>query len=421
MAVISTLKDFKLLGKTVFLRLDLNVPLSAPDSETGERTVLDDTRIVEALPTIKFLSDNDARVVIASHLGRPDGKVDPQYSLEPVANRLAALLGEEITLLDDCVGDGIELMVKGLKNGEIVLLENLRFHKEEEANEDEFVKRLSKLGQIYINDAFGAAHRKHASTFGVPAQAPYRGLGYLMEKELKFLDPLLHQPAKPFYVLLGGSKVSDKIKTIETLIRKVDGLAIGGAMAYAFWAAQGRTLPAGAKTPKTEDVNAAREVLSMAKKREVPVLITEDTIESFDIGPKTIESLKKFLTPAKTLFWNGPLGWFEKSDYSHGTFEMARFIAELPAVSIVGGGDTVSAIRQAGVAEKFDHLSTGGGAVLEYLEGNGLPGVDVLKLTGREIGLMKAQIENEKRDAEDAAKEAAREAAKAARTPVTRS
>jgi phosphoglycerate kinase len=382
--VIKSIRDLDIVGRPVFMRLDFNVPLSPPDPATGERRVEDDTRIQESLPTIKFALEKGARLTLASHLGRPDGKRKPEFSMEPVARRLATLLGVEVTQADDCVGDGIELMVQAMKNGQILLLENLRFHAGEEANDPEFARRLARLAQIYVTDAFGTAHRKHASTYGVPALIPNRGTGFLIEKELKFLDPLLHNPAKPFYAILGGSKVTDKIKTIDSLMRRVDGLLIGGAMAHAFWAAQGDTIPAGAKQPKPDDVEAARAVMKEAKKRELPLLVPADTNQGFDIGPKTVEKFSKFLANAKTIFWNGPLGWFEKPEYAKGTFELARFVGELPAIKVVGGGDTVSAIKQSGFADRFDHLSTGGGAVLEYLEGQGLPGIEILKLTPRQ-------------------------------------
>lgn len=391
MAVITTLRDYRLRNKRVFLRLDLNVPLSAPDPETGERMVEDDSRITESLPTLKYLIEQGARVIIASHLGRPEGRALPEFSLEPVARRLATLLEHEVTLLDDCVGDGIDLMVQGMREGEVVMLENLRFHAEEEANETEFAHRLAKLGQIYFNDAFGTAHRKHASTYGVPALMVHRGMGFLMERELSFLDPLLHQPAKPFFAVLGGAKVTDKIQAINTLIRKLDGLAVGGVMAHAFWLAEGRTLPAGARQPKPQDIDAAKKIIKEAKLREIPLLIPEDTVDGCDIGPRTVEAFCKMLAPAKTIFWNGPLGWFEKPEYAAGTFAVARSVAELKAVKVVGGGDTVSAIKQCGAAAGFSHLSTGGGAVLEYLEGNGLPGVEVLKLKAREIAVMQEE------------------------------
>jgi phosphoglycerate kinase len=392
---IKSIRELEITGKTVFMRLDFNVPLSNPDGSDAEgntRRVEDDNRIVESLPTIKYAIEKGARLVLASHLGRPDGKVNPEFSMEPVASRLANLLGIEVTLADDCVGEGIELMAAGLKNGQVMMLENLRFHEGEEKNDPEFAHQLARLGQVYINDAFGTAHRKHASTYGVAQLMQYRGMGFLIEKELKFLDPLLHNPSKPFYAILGGSKVTDKLKTIESLMRKVDGLLIGGAMAHAFWAAQGDTVPAGAKQPKPADVEAARGILKEAKRRELPVIVPSDTNQGFDIGPKTVQKFIETLSKAKTIFWNGPLGWFEKPDYAVGTFEVARAVAKLKAVKIVGGGDTVSAIKQSGVSEHFDHLSTGGGAVLEYLEGNGLPGIDILKLSGREQAIFDSRF-----------------------------
>jgi phosphoglycerate kinase len=376
---IQSIRDLEISGKTVFMRLDFNVPLSAPDASTGERRVEDDSRIAESLPTLKYAMEKGAKLILASHLGRPDGKRRPEFSMEPVAHRLATLLGQEVTLADDCVGEGIELMAQGLKNGQILLLENLRFHSGEEENNPDFAHRLAKLAQVYVTDAFGTAHRKHASTYGVPSLMPQKGMGLLIEKELRYLDPLLQNPAKPFYAILGGSKVTDKIKTIESLMRSVNGLLIGGAMAHAFWAAQGDAVPAGAKQPKPEDVEAARMLMKLAKKRELMLLVPSDTNQGFDIGPKTIEKFGQALRSAKTIFWNGPLGWFEKPEYAKGTFEVARTVAEIPAVKVVGGGDTVSAIKQSGYAERFDHLSTGGGAVLEYLEGNGLPGIDILR------------------------------------------
>lgn len=368
----------ELAGKAVFMRLDFNVPLSEPDAQ-GHRKIEDDSRIQEALPTIKHAIEKGAKVVLASHLGRPDGKRKPEFSLEPVAGHLAGLLGQEVTLADDCVGDGIQMMIQSMKRGQVLLLENLRFHAGEEANDPEFTRQLSKLGEVYVTDAFGTAHRKHASTYGVPSILANKGMGLLIEKELKFLEKLTNSPAKPFYAILGGSKVSDKIKTIEALLFHVNGLIVGGAMAHAFWAVQGDTIPEGAKQPKPADIEAAREVLKAAKKREIPVLVPADTNLGFDIGPKSVQRFTEFLADAKTIFWNGPLGWFEKPEYAKGTFELAKFISSLPALKVVGGGDTVSAIKQSGYASGFDHLSTGGGAVLEYLELGSLPGIDILK------------------------------------------
>ena len=380
---IKSIRDIHITNKTVFMRLDFNVPLSAPDVTTHERSVEDDNRIMESLPTIQYAIEQGAKLILASHLGRPDGERKSEFSMEPVARRLATLLGKEVTLADDCIGDGIELMAQGLKSGQVMLLENLRFYPGEEKNDHDFSKKLAKLGQIYITDAFGTAHRKHASTYGVPSLMPVKGMGLLIEKELKYLNPLLENPSKPFYMILGGSKVTDKIKVIQSLMKKVSGIVIGGAMGHAFWAVVDKPLPEGAKKPKPEDIEAAKSVLREAKKKEIPVLVPEDTVLGFDIGPRTFNVFSKFLSDAKTVFWNGPLGWFEKPEYAQGTNEMARFLATLPAVKIVGGGDTVSAIKKSGVADKFDHLSTGGGAVLEFLEGHGLPGIDILQMTGQ--------------------------------------
>jgi phosphoglycerate kinase len=370
--VIKSVRDLSLAGKSVFLRLDFNVPIV-------DGKVTDDSRIMEALPTIKHCIQAGAKVVIGSHLGRPDGKRDMKYSLEPVAVYLSTVVGQEVTLADDCIGEGIELLVKSQKSGSVLLLENLRFHAGEEANDPEFVMHLGALCEIYVNDAFGTAHRKHASTYGLPALAPVKAMGFLIEKELKFLEPLVKNPAKPFYAVLGGSKVTDKIKTVEALLRSVSGICIGGAMAHAFWAVKGIPIPQGAKQPKPEDVEAAGSILREAKRKEIPILIPSDTNGGFDIGLRTIEEFSNFLRNGRTIFWNGPLGWFEKPEYAIGTFEMAQAISELSAVKIVGGGDTVSAVKQSGFSGGFDHLSTGGGAVLEFIENGSLPGIDILR------------------------------------------
>ena len=376
--ILPSIRDLEITGKRVFMRVDFNVPLGEAGAD-GLRKIEDDTRIREALPTIQYAIEKGAKVILASHLGRPDGKVKPELSLEPVAHHLASLLGKEVTLADDCIGEGIELMAQSMKNGQVMLLENVRFHAEEEKNETAFAGKMARIGEVYVNDAFGTAHRKHASTYGVPVILHTRGAGFLIEKEVKFLDKILHHPEAPFYAVLGGSKVSDKIKTIESLFKRVQGICIGGAMAHAFWAAQGKTVPAGAKQPAAADIEAAKTVIATAKRRELPLLIPSDTNQGFDIGPKTVTEFSEFLAKAKTVFWNGPLGWFEKPEYAVGTFGVARALAEVAAVKVVGGGDTVSAIVQSGVADKFDHLSTGGGAVLEYLENEGLPGIDILK------------------------------------------
>ncbi|NDG84656.1 MAG: phosphoglycerate kinase [Proteobacteria bacterium] len=375
---LKSIRDLPLRGKRLFLRLDFNVPLSEPNFE-GVREVTDDTRIREALPTIQYAKEQGARIIIASHLGRPKGKKSEEFSLYPAALRLSELLQEDILLMDDCVGEGIELKTQQLHDGEVMMLENLRFHAEEEKNDLAFAQSLAKLCDVYVTDAFGTAHREHASTHRLPSVMPDRGMGLLIEKEVKYFNQILLNPESPFYLILGGAKVSDKIKTIEALLKLVNGIVIGGAMAYAFMKAKGVKIEAEWKQPAPEDVESAKEILKAAEKRQIPLLLPEDTNLGFDIGPKTIEKYKAFLSDAKTVFWNGPLGWFEKPEYSKGTFEIAKRLSEIKAVKVVGGGDTVSAVTHAGYAEKFDHLSTGGGAALEYLENGSLPGIEILK------------------------------------------
>ncbi len=375
---LKSIRELPLRGKRVFLRLDFNVPLSAPD-ESGTRTVTDDTRIREALPTVRYAREQGAKLIIASHLGRPKGKRNEEFSLLPAAMRLSELIEEDVLLMDDCIGEGIELKTQQLANGGIIVLENLRFHAEEEQNDLAFAQSLAKLCDVYVTDAFGTAHREHASTHRLPSIMPDRGMGFLIEKEVKYFNQILKTPENPFYLILGGAKVSDKIKTIESLLKTVNGVVIGGAMAYAFMKARGERIEADWKQPSPEDVEAAKGILHTAEKRHIPLLLPEDTNHGCDIGPKTIETYKTFLAGAKTVFWNGPLGWFEKPEYATGTFAIAESLAESKAVRVVGGGDTVSAITQAGFAEKFDHLSTGGGAALEYLENGSLPGIEVLK------------------------------------------
>jgi phosphoglycerate kinase len=371
------MREMEIRGKRVFMRLDFNVPM---DLQDGVRVITDANRITEALPTIRYAVEKGAKLILASHLGRPDGKVSPEFSMEPVAKLLAELLGMDVTLADDCVGEGIEMMAQNLAHGGILLLENLRFHAGEEKNEPGFTHALARLGDVYITDAFGTAHRKHASTYGVPLLTPERGMGFLIEKELKFLAPLLSKPERPFFAVLGGSKVSDKIKTLEALSRQVQGLLIGGAMAHAFWKLEGKTLPPSAKAPKDEDVAAAKKVLELVRAKDLPLHLPVDTVDGCDIGLETVKKFQEVLIKAKTVFWNGPLGWFERPEYSVGTFAVARHLAALSCVKVVGGGDTVSAIKLSGVADQFQHLSTGGGAVLEFLEQGSLPGIEVLQV-----------------------------------------
>jgi phosphoglycerate kinase len=383
-SLITSIRDMDLHGKRVFLRLDLNVPL-AKNLDTGKMEITEANRILEALPTIELAIKKGGKVVIASHLGRPDGKRNPEFSLEPVAAFLAEKLESQVTLADDCIGEGIELMIHQMPKGSLIVLENLRFHKEEEKNDPEFCRKLASLCDVYVNDAFGTCHRKHASVYGLPEIVPLKGMGLLIEKELHYLEPLIKNPLKPFYAILGGSKVTDKIKTIQFLLSQVDGLCIGGAMAHAFWIAEGKALPETAKKPKPEDVQAAKQILSNAKKKELPIFIPIDTNQGFDIGPKTVALFAEKLSKAKTIFWNGPMGWFENPDYTAGTYDLAKACAEFQAIKIVGGGDTVSAIQKSGYAQGFQHLSTGGGAVLEFLEGSGLPGIEILKSKDRPI------------------------------------
>lgn len=369
---VASIRNLHIKQRPVLIRVDFNVPLNG-----GE--VADANRITESLPTIKYAISEGAKVVLASHLGRPDGKKDERYSMEPVAHVLAKLLEKEVTLAEDCIGEGIEMMAKWMKGGDVLLLENLRFHAGEEANDPTFAHALARLAEVYVTDAFGTAHRKHASTYGVPSFMQEKGAGLLVEKELKFLDPLLKAPEKPFWAILGGSKVSDKLKTIESLLERVQGIAIGGAMAFSFMRAAGKQEPPGGKAPTADDVTAAGVISREAKRRGVKLFLPVDFVDSFDIGPDTVKRFSEAVAEAKTIFWNGPMGKFEDPKYAEGTHGLARAVAKLSAVKIVGGGDTVSAIKSCGVAENFDHLSTGGGAVLEYLEGKGLPGIEILK------------------------------------------
>lgn len=386
-----TVKDIDLKGKKVLMRADFNVP------QDDSLKITDDTRIKATLPTIKYILQNGAKkLILISHLGRPDGKVVAKYGLKPVAERLAGLLGESVRFLDDCVGDNIKQEI-GSGKERIVLLENLRFHAEEEANDPGFAKQLASLGEIYVNDAFGTAHRSHASTEGVTHYLK-SAAGFLLEKEIAYLGNAIQDPKRPFMVILGGAKVSDKIGVIKNLLPKCDAIIIGGGMAYTFLKAQGKEI--GNSKLEKDKLDLAKDILSQAKKLNKDILLPVDNLVveridpaakseivgdqipegkiAVDIGPKTIELFEAKLKSAKTIVWNGPLGIFEMDPFARGTQEIAKFIATLGATTIIGGGDTAAAVTKFKLEDKMTHISTGGGASLEFLEGKQLPGVAAL-------------------------------------------
>lgn len=391
-----TIKDVDLNGKRALIRVDFNVPLDE------SLNITDDLRIKAALPTIKYAIEKDAKVVLMSHLGRPDGKVIEKMSLRPVAKALEKLLGKNILFAKDCVGDDVKKAVSEMKKGDVLLLENLRFHPEEEANDPKFAKELASLGDIFVNDAFGTAHRAHASTEGVTHYLPSVA-GFLLEKEMQYLGNSVDNPQRPFVAILGGAKVKDKIKVIDNLLNKVDALIIGGGMAYTFLKAEGKTI--GSSKLDKDGFDTARAALDKAKKKNIPILlpidhvvgdkfdanaeiqVVDDNIPDgwmgLDIGPKTIKLFEDTLKSAKTIVWNGPLGVFEMDKFAKGTEDIAKYIAGLKdVISIIGGGDTAAAIAKFKVEGKMSHISTGGGASLEYLEGKGLPGIDALNDKG---------------------------------------
>ena len=388
-----TVKDIDLKEKKVFVRCDFNVPMDE------NQNITDNTRIKAALPTIKYLLEQNCKIILASHLGRPKGEVKPEFSLKPVAKELSKLLGKDVIMANDVIGEDATSKAENLKEGEIMLLENVRFHREETDNDPEFAKKLASMAEIFVNDAFGTAHRAHASTTGIADYIPGVS-GFLIEKELKFLGNAVNNPERPFVAILGGAKVSDKIGVIDSLLDKVDTLMIGGGMAYTFFKAQGYNV--GNSLCEVEKTGLALEAMEKAKEKGVKLLLPIDTKigkefkpdtesktvawteipddwEGFDIGEKTIEMFKNELKTAKTVIWNGPLGLFEFDQFAIGTNEIAKTLAELDATTIIGGGDSAAAVEKAGLADKMTHISTGGGASLEFLEGKKLPGIECLQ------------------------------------------
>lgn len=388
-----TVKDIDLQGKKVFVRCDFNVPLD----ENGNIT--DNRRIVAALPTIKYLLDQNCKIILASHLGRPKGEVNPKFSLKPVANELSKLLGKEVKLAEDVVGPSAKELTSNVKEGEIVLLENVRFDAREEKNDESLSKEFASMAEIFVNDAFGTAHRAHSSTAGIAEFLPAVS-GFLIEKELEFLGSALENPQRPFVAILGGAKVSDKLGVIESLLEKVDTLIIGGGMAYTFFKSMGYSV--GKSICELDKLDLAKELMEKAKQKNVKLVLPVDNViakeitpdaenkvidsdnipddwEGLDIGPKTVELFKEKLKDAKTIIWNGPVGFSEYEIFANGTRSIAQALAEREdAVTIIGGGDSAAAIEKMGLSDKMTHISTGGGASLEFLEGKKLPGIECL-------------------------------------------
>jgi 3-phosphoglycerate kinase len=395
-----TLRDIDVRGKRVLVRVDFNVPL---EERNGKVTITDDTRIREALPTINYLLEHGARTILMSHLGRPKGKRVDKYTLRPVGDHLHSLINQPVIFSHDTLGEVPEQIIAHMQEGDVALLQNLRFQPEEEANDPKFAQALAGFGDIYVNDAFGAAHRAHASTVGVTKFVKTCAMGFLMEKELKYLHEELDKPAKPFLVVMGGAKVSDKIGVLKALMEKADTILIGGAMANTFFKAQG--IPIGASRVEADKTDLAKELLDLARKRGVNLLLPVDMLEAteirpgaqtrntprlstrqgitdgwqaVDIGNATIALFRDEIAKAKTILWNGPVGIFEIPDFAEGTIAIAEALAKSGATTIIGGGDSVTAVKQAGLADKMTFISTGGGASLELIEGKELPGVAAL-------------------------------------------
>jgi len=387
-------EDLDVKGKTVFVRVDFNVPLN----EKGE--IRNDMRIRASLPTINYLLGKGAKLIVASHLGRPKGKPDPALSLKPVAKRLGDLLGREVIMAPDVVGDEVNNLKAGLKEGSLLLLENVRFHPGETKNDPELSKKLAEGIDYFVNDAFGSSHRAHASVVGIVDFVPKCAAGYLMKKEVEYLRKALHSPAKPYVAILGGAKTEDKIPVIENLLNKADDILIGGAMAYTFFTAQGFSV--GKSLVEPDKIEIAKKILNKAKEKNVNFLLPLDhvltsSIESgtvvkitdafpfpgdlmgVDIGPKTIAKYSEIIGRAKTIVWNGPLGVFETPAFARGTMKIAEAVANSGAISIIGGGDSIAAVEKAGISQKITHISTGGGASLEFLSYETLPGIEALE------------------------------------------
>ena len=388
-----TIKDIELKGKKVLVRCDFNVPMNE------EKEIVDNTRIVAAMPTINYLLENECAIILSSHLGRPKGEFKPEFSLKPVAKELSKLLDKEVIMANDVIGEDATSKAANLKSGEVMLLENVRFHREETDNNPEFAKKLADMAEIYVNDAFGAAHRAHASTAGAAKYLPAVS-GFLIEKELKFLGNALNNPERPFVAILGGAKVSDKIGVIDSLLEKVDTLIIGGGMAYTFFKAQGYEV--GNSICELDKLELAKDLMKKAEAKGVKLLLPVDTKigkefkpdtesktvawteipaewEGFDIGEKSIEMFSEEIRKAKTVVWNGPVGLFEFDQFAIGTSSIAKVLSEIDATTIIGGGDSAAAVKKAGLEEKMTHISTGGGASLEFLEGKKLPGIECLQ------------------------------------------
>ena len=387
------IEDLDVKGKRVLTRVDFNVPLDE------NLNVTDNTRIVAALPTIRYIIDNGGKAILMSHMGRPKGNVNEKLRLKPAAEELGKLLGKPVTMSPDCIGPDVEKIVNEMAEGDVVVLENLRFHNEETANDPAFCEALARLGAVYVNDAFGTAHRAHASTGGLTKYLDQCTLGYLMRKEVQFLGEALAEPKRPFLAILGGAKVSTKIGVMESLMAKVDDLLIGGAMTYTFLRAMGKST--GTSLVEEDKIDLAKEILEKAEARGLNLvfptdLVVADAFEDdaqrkvvgedeipdgwmgMDIGPKSVEEFGEYIKKAATILWNGPVGVFEKPNFAEGTFAIAKMIAESGAVSMVGGGDSASAIKMIGTVDKISHISTGGGRRLEYIELGTLPGIEAL-------------------------------------------